>query len=63
MNRFKELDKGPWTVEDGLVLFSDDFTHDVTLSISGDFGIGQKEDYMKQLCDFLNTATPPTQKG
>ena len=50
-------DKGPWIVasETGHKIESDDFTHDVTLTISGDFGSdADRVEYAKGLCDVLN---------
>ena len=58
---FADCDKGPWEVQNRppneIVLFSDDFKHDVMLSIKGDFyGEEDKLLYMQKLCDFLNNA-------
>jgi hypothetical protein len=51
-------DKGKWTTEiyDGKVfLFSDDFTHDVKLQVSGDFGtLENKIAYAKALADWMS---------
>lgn len=54
------FDKGPWTVEtgtdDSIYLQSDDFTHDVSLKISGDFGDRtRKEAYAKFLAQVLSS--------
>ncbi len=33
------IERGPWSASpDGAVLYSDDFTHDVMLTVNGDFG-------------------------
>lgn len=50
-------DKGPWSVFDmtGLVIESDDFTHDVRLHIAGDFESDkQRYAYAQGLADALN---------
>lgn len=56
-------DRGPWTVEtwkdengnDKVGLFSDDFTHDVVLNITGDFWDNkQRMMYAQQLADRMN---------
>jgi len=50
-------DKGPWSVPDmtGLVIESDDFTHDVILRIHGDFESDeQRYAYAHGLADVLN---------
>lgn len=50
-------DKGPWIVasETGNKIESDDFTHDVTLTISGDFGSdADRVEYAQWLCEILN---------
>lgn len=50
-------DKGPWSVPDmtGLVIESDDFTHDVILRIHGDFESDeQRHAYAQGLADLLN---------
>lgn len=59
----EHLDKGPWSVvttplpEEGTYLESDDFTHDVRLKISGDFGnIADRERYAFALAEALNAA-------
>jgi hypothetical protein len=56
-------DRGPWmvTVWPGqkVVLQSDDFTHDVALEISGDFGShDEKRAYAKALADWMNSNLP-----
>lgn len=56
-------DKGPWIVvsETGHKIESDDFTHDVTLTISGDFGSdADRVEYAKGLCEILNRRWIPT---
>jgi hypothetical protein len=50
-------DKGPWTVchEDGRGIESDDFNHDVHLSIVGDFGSdAERFAYAQGLAEVLN---------
>lgn len=49
-------DKGPWTVsEDGRVIESDDFTHDVILRVTGDFySDEQRKEYAENLAAKLN---------
>ena len=49
-------DKGPWTTNlDGKYIQSDDFTHDVTLRIHGDFvSDEQRRAYSQGLADLLN---------
>jgi len=51
-------DIGPWIVSaDGRSLQSDDFTHDVTLKISGDFFDDElRKQYAQHLADILNAA-------
>jgi hypothetical protein len=54
----KVYDKGPWTVQLGgsgqVLLQSDDFTHDVTLTIHGDFAdLDQRKAYGQELADTL----------
>lgn len=54
------MDKGPWKVgnhngKEGGSVYSDDFTHDVVLAISGDFEDDhQRIEYAKALCARLN---------
>jgi hypothetical protein len=50
-------DKGPWAAsEDGRSLYSDDFTHDVVLKLSGDFfDDKQRRLYAENLVKKLNT--------
>ena len=59
-NKISPMEKGPWRVayDDGNpYLMSDDFEHDVILSISGDFeDREQKTVYMRKFKDFLNNA-------
>lgn len=49
-------DNGPWTVsDDGCRLYSDDFRHDVTLTISGDFfDSNVKKQYAEHIAAILN---------
>ena len=50
-------DKGPWQLSayDGRSIESDDFTHDVTLAIHGDFESDeQRRAYAQGLADLLN---------
>lgn len=48
-------DKGPWFVTDTHNVSSEDFTHDVILTISGDFESSwQKREYAEALCEVLN---------
>lgn len=49
-------DHGPWTVsEDGRVIQSDDFTHDVALTVSGDFASNaDRRAYSEELAKRLN---------
>jgi hypothetical protein len=49
-------DQGPWTVsEDGRVLSSDNFEHDVQIKVSGDFyGDEDRIAYSKELASRLN---------
>ena len=54
-----DFDKGPWRViheaGGGIVVGSDDFTHDVWLRISGDFvDADQKTEYAESLVVVLN---------
>jgi hypothetical protein len=55
------MDKGPWKVihdtHDAPLVGSDDFTHDVWLRISGDFGDAEKLQYAEWLCEVLNRAS------
>lgn len=56
-NKIGFNDKGLWSVPDmtGLVIESDDFTHDVTLRIYGDFESDeQRRAYAQGLADLLN---------
>lgn len=58
------FDKGPWKtcIRMGRdVVFSDDFEHDVTLTIGGDFGsTEEREAYARWLAETLNSASRPT---
>jgi hypothetical protein len=49
---------GPWTVaQEGRALYSDDFHHDVTLKIMGDFANDEdRTAYAKHLAAILNMA-------
>lgn len=49
-------DKGPWTVSaDGKLIISDDFTHDVILTVTGDFFDDvQRKQYADDLASRLN---------
>lgn len=56
----KKFDRGPWrVVMVGPVyadICSDDFTHDVTISVNGDFeSMGQRLQYAQDLAETLNT--------
>ncbi len=58
---FYVVDKGPWRVCEksfGKFIYSDDFAHDVKLTVSGDF-YNDKERllYSKSLCSILNSQT------
>jgi hypothetical protein len=58
-------DRGPWMVNvwprEKVVLQSDDFTHDVALEISGDFGSHEEKlAYAKALADWMNSNLPAT---
>lgn len=59
-NKISDMEKGPWCIryeEGNPYLMSDDFEHDVILSISGDFAdFDQKTEYMLRFRDFLNDA-------
>jgi len=52
------FDVGPWVVETAggkTYIASDDFTHDVCLSVGGDFrNDAEKLEYMEKLCEKLN---------
>lgn len=58
-------DKGPWCAmiteieeKQCVRLYSDDFTHDVALMVSGDFvTIDDKLEYATELANFLNEGT------
>ncbi len=54
---YGEHDKGPWNVsEDGRFLYSDDFTHDVRITIGGDFyNDEQRKKYADNMAKKLNT--------
>ncbi len=56
-------DKGPWTVSaDGRRIESDDFTHDVALTVGGDFyDDAQRLAYSQALAARLNAPQPPAQ--
>lgn len=49
-------DRGPWTCsDDGKYLESDDFRHDVSISITGDFWDDRvRHEYAQNICDRLN---------
>lgn len=51
-------DKGPWTASpDGRTIQSEDFTHDVTLRVSGDFADDtQRQQYSERLAEKLNAS-------
>ena len=58
-NAFRSFDKGPWRVIPGAVttslVASDDFTHDVSLRITGDFlSRTERDAYARALADLLN---------
>ena len=49
------LDKGPWNITPQMELQSDDFTHDVTIKMNGDFeGLADRLRYLNALKDKLN---------
>lgn len=52
------MDAGPWSVQDegaSVVLYSEDFTHDVSLVIQGDFrDKAQRIEYAQWLASVLN---------
>lgn len=58
-------DKGPWSAviteingKRCVRLYSDDFTHDVALTVGGDFAtIDDKLEYATELANFLNERT------
>ena len=54
----KVWDKGPWYVnfaQRGLIIDSEDFTHDASLIVHGDFGNREERlKYAKWLADRLN---------
>lgn len=64
----KVYDKGPWVVkvtekngdcgpENDVRLNSDDFTHDASLIVYGDFkNLNEKKKYAQFVCDLLNAA-------
>jgi len=55
------IDRGPWEVwqSDGDVyVVSNDFLHDVSLRIIGDFGPGERLAYAEWMCGILNEACP-----
>lgn len=60
-------ERGPWTVDDWrdgrIAIQSQDFTHDVALELSGDFGDPElKRRHAQFICDKLNTS-PPEARG
>lgn len=54
-------ERGPWraaTTDSGVWLFSEDFTHDVSLHVKGDFASdAQKFAYAEMLAERLNRET------
>lgn len=52
------MERGPWAASnDGRRLYSDDFHHDASLTISGDFGSDEtRKDYAEELVRRLNRA-------
>ena len=54
---YGENDKGPWHAsDDGRHLYSDDFTHDVRITIGGDFyDDAQRKRYADNIANKLNT--------
>lgn len=47
--------KTEWSVGGDFQIYSNDFTHDVMITINGDFESDeQKEAYIKRICDLLN---------
>ena len=61
------MDKGLWTVRDtprGIMIDSDDFTHDASLIVYGDFrDKKQKIKYAKFIANLLNNAVSKEGKG
>lgn len=58
------MDNGPWRVNDVGNVESDDFTHDVTLQISGDFeDRDNRFAYARELCGRLNRSYPHFKPG
>lgn len=52
------MERGPWVAsDDGLRLYSDDFQHDASLTVGGDFGSDEtRKDYADELARRLNRA-------
>ena len=50
------VERGPWEVsDDGRTIMSDDFTHDVMLAVSGDFGSDEdRKAYSDEIARRLN---------
>jgi len=63
--REEAVDKGPWRVGmDGRELFSDNFTVDASLRITGDFrDEAHRREYAEALCSVLNRPTAPAGNG
>lgn len=54
--KLRKFDTGPWAAINGNV-YSDDFTLDVVLRISGDFATPQqKQEYAEAIAEALNKA-------
>jgi hypothetical protein len=52
------MDKGPWTVgEDDDRINSDDFTHDASLILYGDFRTRDRRPYLQFIADQLNSCS------
>ena len=55
--KLRKFDHGPWVATGGNV-YSDDFTHDVMLRVTGDFVTPQqKQEYAEALAEALNNAS------
>lgn len=54
------MERGPWAVsDDGRRLYSDDFHHDASLTVAGDFGGDEsRKNYADELARRLNRAEP-----
>lgn len=55
--KLRKFDHGPWVAQNGNV-YSDDFTLDVMLRVSGDFvSEQQRQEYAEALAEALNNAS------